>query len=148
MVFSRTRALAQHAESATRLLEVLGQLDAKAYAALDDGRPADFFAAVDERDALMGQLSQIIDAFTHESASVRGAAAGTGIEVDADPIFADMSRAAMAALESQTQLTARTARERNRLAAAMHNTNRPDAVANQYGVANGARRSGTLSVTG
>jgi signal transduction histidine kinase len=148
MVLSRTRALAQYAERATRLLAGLEQLDAKAYAALDDGRPTDFFAAVAERDMVMGQLSEVIDAFTRESELAKRVGAGSGIEVDAGPIFADMSRAATAALESQQQLTARTARERNRLAAALHNTNRPDAVASQYGVGNGVRRSGTLSVTG
>lgn len=148
MAYSRARALALYAEKANQLLEGLGRLDAKAYAALDEGRPTDFFAAIGERDVVVGQLSEVIDAFTRETAIARGFGENTGIAVDAGRIFADMSRTATAALESQQQLTARTARERNRLAAALHNTNRPDGVASQYGVGLGVRRPGTFSVTG
>jgi hypothetical protein len=140
--------MAHHAEVATKLLVSLEQLDVKAHGALDNGRGTDFFTAIDEREAVLSKLSEVIDAFMRESIEARGSEVGSGIEVDADPIFAEMVHAAKAALESQQQLTARATRERNRLAAALHNTNRPDAIANQYAGAYGVRRSGTLSVTG
>ncbi len=148
MFRSRTRVMAHHAEIATQLLVSLEQLDTRAHAALDDGRSVEFFAAIDEREALLSKFSEVIDAFTRESLAEQRSEFESGIEVDAGPIFAEMVNAAKAALESQQQLTARATRERNRLAAALHNTNRPDAVANQYAGAYGARRSGTLSVTG
>jgi len=60
-----------------------------------------------------------------------------------------MARAAAAALESQQLLTAHATRERNRLAAVLHNTNRRDSVAQQYAVATGGSpKRATLSVSG
>jgi hypothetical protein len=56
--------------------------------------------------------------------------------------------AAASALESQEQLLMRTRDERDRLAAALHATKRPDSIAGHYAAASMAGRPQTLSVTG
>lgn len=63
-------------------------------------------------------------------------------------LFAEMAQAAAAALESHDRLASQTRRERDRLADALHRSDRADAIAHQYGVAAPGGRSGTLSVTG
>ncbi|HEY4305652.1 MAG TPA: hypothetical protein VGM82_14360, partial [Gemmatimonadaceae bacterium] len=99
----------------------LEQLDVLAHAALDDGRSTEFFDAIAQREVLLSKFAAVIDAFMRESAAAQGSEFGSAIGVEADPIFAKMVHAAKAALESQQRLTNRAARERNRLAAALHN---------------------------
>lgn len=143
---SRASAMALHVEAAKRLLEELEQHAHSAREALDRDGGTEFLAAIEERDRILGQLTEVVDAIAQE----RGveAAEGEGEDADAAPMFADMARAAAAALESQRELTAHAQRERDRIAAVIHNTNRPDSIANQYAVATGGTRRGTLSITG
>jgi signal transduction histidine kinase len=146
MTRSRAGAMTLHVEAAKRLL---AELEQQALAAQDAlGRDSvdgvdEFTAAIDARDQILGKLTEVVDAIAHE----RGADSENDIDVDAGPIFAEMARVAAAALESQQKLTAQAMRERNRLAAALHNTNRPDSIASQY-AASGTGRQATLSVRG
>jgi len=135
-------ALALHVEAAKRLLSELEEQALVASDALAHDGASDFGATIEERGRILEELTEVVGAI----AQVRGADSGDDIDVDAGPIFADMARAAAAALESQRMLTASAMRERNRLAAALHNTNRPDLVASQYAASGG--RHATLSVTG
>jgi hypothetical protein len=142
---SRASAMALHVDAAKRLLRELEQHALSASEALDRGAVTEFIAAIDDRDRILNQLTHVVGAIAHER--------GTSTDVDKPDIntaamFAEMTRAAAAALETQQQLTARAMRERNRLASALHATNRPDAVAGHYAVAAGEKRRVTLSVTG
>jgi hypothetical protein len=139
----RASALALHVEVAKRLLSELEEQALVANEALSHDGASDFGATIDERGRILGELTEVVDAIAH----VRGADSGDDIDVDAAPIFAEMARAAAAALESQRMLTASAVRERNRLASALHNTNRPDSIASQYAASGGGRQV-TLSVTG
>jgi hypothetical protein len=136
-------ALALHVEAAKRLLFALEEQAVVAADALSRDGAADFGASVDARDRILGELTEVVDAIAH----TRGADSDDDIDVDAGPIFADVARAAAAALESQHMLTSGAMRERNRLATALHNTNRPDSIASHY-AASGGTRQVTLSVTG
>jgi hypothetical protein len=137
--------MAVHVEAAKRLLEALEAHASGTIEALERDGGAAFVTAVDEREQILGQLSEVVDAIVANGGSDAAATA----DDDLGSMLAEIARAAAAALESQQQLMAHAARERNRLAAVLHNTNRPDAVARQYAVATGgtARRA-TLSVSG
>lgn len=142
---SRASAMALHVEAAKRLLEELEQHAVAAREALDrDGGEA-FISAIEERDRILGQLNEVVDAIAQERES---GGASEGEDADAGPMFVEMARAAAAALESQRQLTVHAQRERDRVSAVLHNTNRPDPIADQYAVATGGMRRGTLSITG
>jgi hypothetical protein len=138
----RASALALHVEAAKRLLSELEEQALVATEVLSHDGAADFGAAIEERGRILGELTEVVDAI----AQVRGADSDDDIDVDAGPIIADVARIAAAALESQRMLTASATRERDRLAAALHNTNRPDSVASQYAASGG--RQVILSVTG
>lgn len=135
-----TSAIAQHVEVAKRLLDELEQHAETALQALGvDG--AEFAAAVDERDRVLAELNGVVEALAHERLG--------GSEAPNDSaLLAEMAQKASAALESHGTLLARTQLERDRLAAALDKTARPDLVASQYAVATSARRAATLSVTG
>ena len=133
-----TSAIAQHVETAKRLLDTLEQQAGAALDALgvDD---VQFMAAVAERDRVLAELNDVVAAIAHERP------ASDALD---SALLAEMARAASAALESHDTLMGRTQAERDRLAAALDRAKRPDQVANQYAVATSGPRTATLSVTG
>jgi ABC-type transporter Mla subunit MlaD len=141
----RPGTIAVHVEAAKRLLRELEQHAETALNALGQENGAEFFAAVDERDRILSQLDEVVEALTQERAAT--------VEVlgQADPetmtLMTEMAQAAAAALESHEHLAAQTRRERDRLAAALHLTSKPDSVAHHYAMGN-SPLARTLSVTG
>jgi len=146
MTTARTSAIAVHVEAAKRLLRELEQHAETALHALGRESGAEFFAAVDERDRILGELDGVVEALTHEQQASGVSPADEDAETAA--LFADMAHAAAAALESHDRLAVETRRERDRLASALHRTTRPDSVASHYAASSGAPRQRTLSVTG
>jgi hypothetical protein len=139
----RPSAIALHVEAARRLLDELEQHADATLQALDSEDAAEFLAAVDERDRILGELNGVVEALAHERvADVNERSIGDSA------LLGEMARAASAALESHGHLLARTQQERDRLAAALDRARQPDAIANQYSVATSAPRPTTLSVTG
>lgn len=139
----RTGSLATHVATAKRLLESLEEQAASALGALEHEGGAGFAGALDERNRILGQLTEVVDAIAQQGGTE--AAQDEGLQ----PMLAEMARAAAAALESQQLLTTQASRERNRLAVVLHNTNRRDTVAQQYAAATGGSpRRATLSVSG
>jgi uncharacterized protein YukE len=141
----RVDAIASHIEAAKRILAELEEHADTAMRALERDGGAEFFAAVDERSRVLRELDAVVEALAHE----RSAMSDPSSDLETGALFADMARAAAAALESHEQLLAQTQRERDRLAAAVQRSNRPDSVALQYATAV-ARPAGlrTFSVTG
>jgi hypothetical protein len=139
---ARTSAIAQHVEAAKRLLDELEQHAESALEALGSDDGAEFLAAVEERDRILGELNGVVEALAHERLD------DPDHQGTDSTLLAEMAHAASAALESHEHLLARTQVERDRLAAALDRTKRPDAVAHQYAVATNGPRSTTLSVTG
>jgi hypothetical protein len=137
-----TSAIALHVEAAKRLLDELEQHADSALRALGSDDTGEFLAAVEERDRVLAELNDVVEALAHERLSSAGSHGA-----DAE-LLAEMAQAASDALESHETLMARTQQERNRLAAALEASKRPDSIAHQYSVASGAPRRTTLSVTG
>jgi hypothetical protein len=98
-------------------------------------------AALDERDRLLTQLNQVIDAIVHARVI------GSQERAARMTLAREIAEAAAMALESHERLVARAQLERDRLAGAVERSTRPDTVARQYSNA-GRRRSAGLSVTG
>jgi len=144
MPSTRTRAIASHVEAAKRLLRELEQHAETALSALGSEGGTEFVEAVSQRDKILAQLDVVVEALSQE----RLVGEGTEEQDAMSGLFAEMAQAAAAALESHNQLTSHARRERDRLAAALERTNRPDPVAHQYAAAAAATRSRTLSVTG
>jgi hypothetical protein len=138
----RSSAIALHVEAAKRLLDELEQHAATALDALGADDAAEFLAVVDERDRILRDLTEVVQALAHERV------ADPSSQPETSTLLAEMAQAASAALESHEHLMARTQRERDRLAVALERAKRPDAVASQYAVATAGPRSATLSVTG
>lgn len=132
---ARPSAIALHVEAAKRLLDALERHADVAIQALGSENGEGFTAAVDERDRILVELNEVVEALAHERLT------------DADGLPA-IAQAASAALESHEALLERTRQERDRLAAALDRAGRPDAIAHQYAAATNVRRSATLSVTG
>ena len=141
----RTSAIALHVEAAKRLLKELEQHVETALHALGHESSDGFVAAVDERDRILAQLDEVVEAL----ASERAASDAHGAQdPEVTSLFTEMAQAAAAALASHDQLAWHTRRERDRLAAALQRTNRPDSIAHHYAVAATPARPRTLSVTG
>jgi preprotein translocase subunit SecD len=143
---ARKSAITAHVEAAKRLLDELEQQATTALDALSRDDTAEFTAAVDGRDRIISELSQVVDTLAQERLH------GDDADDDADDaetsaLLAQMEEAAASAMASQATLVQRTQQERDRLAVAIERT-RPDAVANQYAAATPARRAATISVTG
>ncbi len=138
-------AIALHVEAAKRLLVEIEEHAASALFALGRENGTEFFAAVNEREQVLAQLDEVVEALAHERAS-----GGQGDEPDAATavLLAEMAQAAAAALESHEQLLAQTRRERDRLASALNRSTRPDSVANHYAAAVISSRPRTFSATG
>lgn len=136
-------SLAGHVATAKRLLETLEEQAVSALGTLNREGGAAFTDAVNERNRIIRRLAELVDAIAEDGQTKAGQPDGLA------PMLAEVARAAAVALESQHLLTAHAARERNRLAAVLQNTKRPDAVAQQYAVASGSfPRPATLSVSG
>jgi hypothetical protein len=142
---SRTSAVARHVEAAKQLLRELEQHAGTAIDALGREDGSEFLAAVNERDLILAQLDQVVEALS-QSRPVAGSTAAQDPELVS--LFNEMASAAAAALESHDQLANFTRIERDRLAAAMQRSNSPDVVAHQYSAVANAGRPRTLSVTG
>jgi DNA repair ATPase RecN len=138
-----TSAIALHVEAAKRLLDELEQHADSALRALGDEDGSEFLAAVHERDRVLAELNDVVEALAHERVVESDPTASEDSE-----LLAEMAQAASEALESHEHLMARTQAERDRLAAALDRAKRPDTIAHQYAVATAAQRRTTLSVTG
>lgn len=139
-------AIAVHVEAARRLLVELEQQAETALRALDHEGGADFFAAIDARTRLIGELDEVVEAIAHQRAiTVDGSAGGENVS---GALLAEIAHAAAAALESHELLVKQTRRERDRLGSAANRSNRPDSVAHQYSVASTVPGRRNFSVTG
>ena len=141
MAVAQLSPIVRHAGLAKQLLAALKQ-HGDATAKLGGGEaPAEFFAALEERERLLTDLNNVIEAMTRERL-------GTGRERQVQiALIQDVLQSAMAAVESQNQLVERVQVERNRLADAVERSSKPDTVAHQYS-GYGMRVSAGLSVTG
>ena len=141
MAVAQLSPIVRHAGLAKKLLAALEQ-HGDATAKLVGGEiPGDFFAALDERERLLAELNNVIEAMTRERLGI-----GRERQVQIG-LIQDVLQAAMAAVESQNKLVDRVQTERNRLADAVERSSKPDVVAHQY-VAYGMPRSAGLSVRG
>lgn len=131
----------RHAASAKRLLASLQQQADATTNLVGGDTPTEFFAALEERDRLLAELSGVVQAMTRERA-----ATGRDRQVQI-AVIQDVVQTATAALASHAQLAERVQRERDRLSDAVTRSNKPDTVAHQYSTY-GAQRSAGLSVTG
>ena len=107
---------------------------------------SDFLSAVDERGRVLAQLGEVVEALSEEKSPSGEPWAAT--DPAARALFADMARAAAAALESHDQLATHARRERDRLGAALHRSSQPDSVAHHHSVSSTSPRTRTISVTG
>lgn len=145
MMTARADSIAMHVEAAKRLLQELEQHAQSAVDALGRDGGADFLAAVSERDRVLAQLDDVVEALAHERSE---AGEQQDPDVDTGPLLAEMARVAAAALEAHENLLARTRMERDRLAALLHRTNEPDRIANKYAGAFQPARGPVFSATG
>jgi hypothetical protein len=131
-------SIALHVETAKRLLDELEQHAEVALGALgQDGEQ--FLAAVNERDRVLDELNSVVSMLARERLR----------ETPEDSSLLDeMAHHASRALESHETLRMATQLERDRLAAALAKTSKPDGVATQYAAATAIPRTATLSVTG
>ncbi|HVX41652.1 MAG TPA: hypothetical protein VHB25_18980 [Gemmatimonadaceae bacterium] len=146
MLTARADSIAMHVEAAKRLLQELEQHAQSAVDALGREGGAEFVAAVSERERVLAELNDVVEALAHERAE------SSDHEATPEPatgeLFAEMARVAAAALEAHENLLARTRMERDRLAALLHRTNEPDRIASRYAGALQPSRGPVLSVTG
>jgi len=141
---SRSSAIARHAAVAKQLLHELEQHAGTAIDAIGREDGSEFLAAVNERDRILAQLDQVVDALSR----ARPARGSSGEAPEITMLFKEMAAATAAALASHDQLTSFTRAERDRLAIAIRRTNTTDVVAHQYSAVANAGRPRTLSVTG
>ena len=139
----RSSAIAVHVEAAKRLLRELEQHGETAFTALGRENGDEFFAAVDERDRILGQLDGVVTALTRERVAAGHSA---DADVETSSLLAEVAQAAASALDTTDRLSAEARRERDRLAAALRRTSRPDAVAHHYAAFR--PRTRTISITG
>jgi uncharacterized protein YukE len=146
MASPRTTPIARHAEAAHRLLNELERHADAARSALGRDSGAEFFAAVQARDQILGELDVVVTQLTQAGAT----AVEAGAEHDAvtNRLLSEMAQAAARALESHEQLALQTRHERDRLGGVLVRSESPDLVATQYAVATGAARPHAFSVTG
>ena len=138
--------MAPHVEAAKRLLRELERHAELATATLSDGDGTDFLAAVENRETLLAELSRVVDVLAHQRAEIETLGGETGGATTA--LFVDLVNAATRALGSHEQLVVRARAERDRLAAAMRQSERPDSIANQYAATAPVPRAAVFSVTG
>lgn len=141
MAVAQLSPIVRHAGLAKQLLAALQQ-HGDATAKLVGGEaPTELFAALEERERLLAELNNVVEAMTRERL-------GTGRERQVQiALIQDVLQTATAAMSSQNELVGRVQRERNRLADAVERSNKPDTVAHQYS-GYGMRVTAGLSVTG
>jgi len=133
----------RHITTAKRLLVDLERYAETAVLAMSRQDDAEFFAALDVRETLLGDLSTTISALAH-------AHAWTSSADGEDPhrgMLTDVAHQAAAALEAQERLAIHCRNRRDELAGAIRKIDAPDLVAHHY-AASGLSRRVTLSVTG
>jgi hypothetical protein len=141
MAVTQLSPIVRHAALAKRLLATLQEQTEATMNLIGGDTPTEFFAALEERDRLLGELNGVVEAMTRERVS-------TGRERQMQvAVIHEIVQAAAAVFASHGQLAERVLRERDRLAEAVERSNKPDTVANQYS-GYGMRRSAGLSVTG
>lgn len=140
MTAPRPAPVARHVDAAKRLLDELEARAQAAVDALDSGDHGAFTEAVEERERILAELTQVVETLSHEPTLAAGGSD--------HGLFTEMEEAAASALETQEALVRRTREERDRLAAALNRAQRPDSVATQYAAATTAPRPATISVTG
>jgi hypothetical protein len=141
MAVAQLSPIVRHAGLAKKLLAALQQHGDATAQLVGGDTPTEFFAALEERERLLAELNNVIEAMTRERL-------GTGRERQVQiALIQDVLQTATAAMASQNELVGRVQRERNRLAEAVERSNRPDTVAHQYS-GYGMRVSAGLSVTG
>jgi hypothetical protein len=139
-------AIATHVEAAKRLLVELEEQSLTAFQALGRDSGDEFLAAVDARDRILTELNGVIESLAHDGPAVQ--APDTQSRAQVNSMLDDMARVAARALESHQELMARTQLERNRLAAALTRSERPDGVADRYAANARAPHTRTLSISG
>lgn len=86
---ARADSIAMHVEAAKRLLQELEQHAQSAVDALGRDGGADFLAAVSERDRVLAQLDDVVEALAHERSE---AGEQQDPDVDTGPLLAVPSR--------------------------------------------------------
>lgn len=152
MASPRANAIANHVETAKRLLLELEEQSQTAFQALGQDSGDRFLAAVGARDQILVKLNGVIEALAHERPApdapldVRGESEASATQVNV--MLDEMARVAARALESHHELMARTRMERDRLAAALTRAQRADGVADSYTAASRTPRTQMLSISG
>ena len=140
--------LAPHVEAAKRVLRELERHADSAIDTLSHGDGSQFLAAIEERETLLAKLSQVVDVINHERAQAGGPAPRGRETAERRALLGDLARAAAGVMASHERLVARATVERDRLAEAVRQADKPDTVANQYAAMSHAPQQSTLSVTG
>lgn len=136
-------AVGRHIATAKRLLVDLERYAETAVLAMSREDDTEFFAALDVRETLLGDLSATISALAHAHAWTSSA----GAEDPHRTMLTDVAHQAAAALEAQERLAVHCRKRRDELAGAIRKLDVPDLVAHRY-AASGLSRRVTLSVTG
>ena len=139
-------AIAPHVEAAKRLLREIERHADAAIETLNSGDGSQFLLAIQERETLLSQLSQVVTALNRER--THADTRGPRESAEAKAMIGELSGAATSVMASQERLVMSAAAERDRLAAAVRRAELPDPVASQYAAIAHPLRTGYLSVTG
>jgi len=139
-------AIAPHVEAAKRLLREIERHADAAIDTLNSGDGSQFLLAIQERETLLSQLSQVVTALNRER--THADTRGPRESAEAKAMIGELSGAATSVMASQERLVMSAAAERDRLAAALRRAELPDPVASQYAAISHPLRTGYLSVTG
>jgi len=139
-------AIAPHVEAAKRLLREIERHADAAIDTLNSGDGSQFLLAIQERETLLSQLSQVVTALNRER--THADTRGPRESAEAKAMIGELSGAATSVMASQERLVMSAAAERDRLAAALRRAELPDPVASQYAAIAHPLRAGYLSVTG
>ena len=138
--------IAPHVEAAKRLLREIERHADAAIDTLNSGNGSQFLLAIQERETLLSQLSQVVTALNRER--THADTRGPRESAEAKAMIGELSGAATSVMASQERLVMSAAAERDRLAAALRRAELPDPVASQYAAISHRLRAGYLSVTG
>jgi len=139
-------AIAPHVEAAKRLLREIERHADAAIDTLNSGNGSQFLLAIQERETLLSQLSQVVTALNRER--THADTRGPRESAEAKAMIGKLAGAATSVMASQERLVMSAAAERDRLAAALRRAELPDPVASQYAAIAHPLRAGYLSVTG
>jgi hypothetical protein len=139
-------ALTPRVDAAKRLLREIERHADVAIETLNNGDAGQFLSAIQEREALLARLSDVVTALNNERANAT--ARGSRESAEAKALIGTLAGAATSVLASQERLVVSTTVERDRLAAAVLRTEQPDSVASQYAATSLPPRAGYISVTG